>query len=40
MNQKTPNDQKRPEKVIIPNKDLGIDWQKKGIKDAPRDKKR
>ncbi|WP_275898102.1 hypothetical protein [Vibrio sp. LB10LO1] len=40
MNQKTQNDQKQPERVIVPNKDLGIDWHKKGTKDTPKDNKR
>lgn len=35
MNQKTQNDQKQPRRIIVPNKDLGIDWHKKGVKDAP-----
>ncbi len=29
MNQKTQNDQKKPGKAIVPNRDLGIDWHKR-----------
>lgn len=39
MNQKNQNEQKQPKRTIVPNKDLGVDWHKKGIKDAPKDKK-
>lgn len=33
------NEQPKPRRVIVPNKDLGVDWHKKGQKEAPKDKK-
>lgn len=38
MSTKKQPEKKQPKKVIVPNKDLGIDWHKKGPQQAPKGK--